>query len=152
MISPGCTHCYAETFAERFRGVRGHPYEQGFDLRLVPEELPEPLRWRRARRLFADGHELSSKAHRLSSKGIELPPKTDELQQPPRAAPRRGSSVRHLRRPSSASTRLARLPCRLRGDAPARGPTIRLSASSTSTHEAGAFSSSRTPPDDRRAV
>ena len=32
-ISPGCTHCYAETFAERFRGVPGHPYEQGFDLR-----------------------------------------------------------------------------------------------------------------------
>ena len=33
-ISPGCKHCYAETFAERFRGVPGHPYEQGFDLRL----------------------------------------------------------------------------------------------------------------------
>jgi hypothetical protein len=32
-ISPGCKHCYAETFAERFRGVKGHPYEQGFDLR-----------------------------------------------------------------------------------------------------------------------
>ena len=36
-ISPGCKHCYAETFAERFRGVKGHPYEQGFDLRLVRE-------------------------------------------------------------------------------------------------------------------
>ena len=44
-ISPGCAHCYAETFAERFRGVPGHPYEQGFDLRLVPEQLSEPLRW-----------------------------------------------------------------------------------------------------------
>ena len=42
-ISPGCKHCYAETFAERFRGVKGHPYEQGFDLRLVPEKLTEPL-------------------------------------------------------------------------------------------------------------
>ena len=31
-ISPGCKHCYAEVFAERFRGVPGHPYEQGFDL------------------------------------------------------------------------------------------------------------------------
>jgi protein gp37 len=41
-ISPGCKHCYAETFAERFRGVKGHPYEQGFDLRLVPEKLTEP--------------------------------------------------------------------------------------------------------------
>ena len=45
-ISPGCKHCYAETFAERFRGVKGHPYEQGFDLRLVPEKLNEPFQWR----------------------------------------------------------------------------------------------------------
>ncbi len=44
-ISPGCAHCYAEVFAERFRGVPGHPYEQGFDLRFVPEKLAEPLRW-----------------------------------------------------------------------------------------------------------
>ena len=38
-ITPGCTHCYASTFAERFRGVPGHPYEQGFDLRLVPARV-----------------------------------------------------------------------------------------------------------------
>jgi protein gp37 len=44
-ISPGCKHCYAETFAERFRGVPGHPYEQGFDLKLWPERLEMPLRW-----------------------------------------------------------------------------------------------------------
>lgn len=36
-ISPGCANCYAERLAERFRGVPGSPYEQGFDLRLVPE-------------------------------------------------------------------------------------------------------------------
>jgi protein gp37 len=53
-ISPGCTHCYAETFAERFRGVPGHPYEHGFDLRLVPEKLPEPLHWRRPRMIFVN--------------------------------------------------------------------------------------------------
>jgi len=53
-ISPGCKHCYAETFAERFRGVKGHPYEQGFDLRLVPEKLAEPLRWRTPRRVFVN--------------------------------------------------------------------------------------------------
>ena len=40
--SPGCSHSYAETFAGRFRGVPGHPYEQGFDLRLVPAKLAEP--------------------------------------------------------------------------------------------------------------
>lgn len=53
-ISPGCAHCYAETFAERFRGVKGHPYEQGFDLRLVPYKLEEPLRWRSPRRVFVN--------------------------------------------------------------------------------------------------
>ncbi|MGC2474322.1 MAG: phage Gp37/Gp68 family protein [Candidatus Sulfotelmatobacter sp.] len=53
-ISPGCKHCYAETFAERFRGVKGHPYEQGFDLRLVPEKLTEPLLWRSPRLVFVN--------------------------------------------------------------------------------------------------
>ena len=53
-ISPGCKHCYAETFAERFRGVPGHPYEQGFDLRLIPEKLAEPLKWSSPRRVFVN--------------------------------------------------------------------------------------------------
>ena len=53
-ISPGCTHCYAETFAERFRGVPGHPYEHGFDLRLVPEKLNEPLKWSSPRMVFVN--------------------------------------------------------------------------------------------------
>jgi protein gp37 len=53
-ISPGCKHCYAETFAERFRDVKGHPYEQGFDLRLVPNKLGEPLRWRTPKMVFVN--------------------------------------------------------------------------------------------------
>jgi protein gp37 len=53
-ITPGCAHCYAETFAERFRGVPGHPYEQGFDLRLVPEKLAEPLRWKTPKTIFVN--------------------------------------------------------------------------------------------------
>jgi protein gp37 len=53
-ISPGCAHCYAETFAERFRGVPGHPFEQGFDLRLVPEKLGDPLRWTTPRMIFVN--------------------------------------------------------------------------------------------------
>lgn len=53
-ISPGCKHCYAEVFAERFRDVPNHPYSQGFDLRLVPEKLGEPLRWRAPRRIFVN--------------------------------------------------------------------------------------------------
>jgi len=53
-ISPGCKHCYAETFAERFRGVKGHPYEQGFDLRLVPEKVTEPFSWRSPKLVFVN--------------------------------------------------------------------------------------------------
>ena len=53
-VSPGCVHCYAETFAERFRGVPGHPYEQGFDLRLWPERLGIPLRWKLPRLIFVN--------------------------------------------------------------------------------------------------
>ena len=53
-VSPGCKHCYAETFAERFRGVKGHPYEQGFDLKLVPEKLTEPFSWRSPKLVFVN--------------------------------------------------------------------------------------------------
>ena len=53
-ISPGCKHCYAEVFAERFRGVPGHPYEQGFDPRLVPEKLGEPLKWQTPKMIFVN--------------------------------------------------------------------------------------------------
>lgn len=53
-ISPGCKNCYAETFAERFRRVPGHPYEQGFDLRLVPDKLTEPLRWAGKKTVFVN--------------------------------------------------------------------------------------------------
>jgi protein gp37 len=53
-ISPGCKHCYAETFAERFRNVPGHPYEHGFDPRLVPEKLLEPLRWATPKTIFVN--------------------------------------------------------------------------------------------------
>jgi len=53
-ISPGCLHCYAETFAERFRGVPGHPFEHGFDLRLVPEKLGDPIRWTNPRTIFVN--------------------------------------------------------------------------------------------------
>lgn len=53
-VSPGCDHCYALAFAERFRGVPDHPYEQGFDLRLWPERLGLPLRWKKPRRIFVN--------------------------------------------------------------------------------------------------
>jgi protein gp37 len=53
-VSPGCDHCYALTFAERFRGVSHHPYEQGFDLKLWPERLNLPLQWKKPKRIFVN--------------------------------------------------------------------------------------------------
>jgi protein gp37 len=53
-VSPGCDHCYALTFAQRFRGVPGHPYEQGFDLKLWPERLDLPVQWKKPRRIFVN--------------------------------------------------------------------------------------------------
>ncbi|MFQ5889154.1 MAG: DUF5131 family protein [Gemmatimonadota bacterium] len=53
-VSPGCKHCYAETFAERWRNTPGHHFEQGFDLRLWPERLDLPLTWKKSRTIFVN--------------------------------------------------------------------------------------------------
>src|SRR4029078_11644266 len=53
-VSSGCAFCYAETFAERFRGVAGHPYEFGFDLRLIPAKLTQPLLWKQPKKIFVN--------------------------------------------------------------------------------------------------
>lgn len=53
-ITRGCDHCYAERFAERFRGTSGHPFESGFDLVLRHERLSQPLAWKRSRMIFVN--------------------------------------------------------------------------------------------------
>lgn len=53
-ITRGCDFCYAERFSERFRGVPGHPFENGFDLKLRPERTTQPLSWRQPRRIFVN--------------------------------------------------------------------------------------------------
>ena len=53
-VSPGCDHCYAERFAERWRGIAGHPYESGFDLTLRPQRLLQPLSWRKPSYVFVN--------------------------------------------------------------------------------------------------
>ena len=53
-VSEGCDNFYARTFFERFRGVPGHPFEQGFDVRLWPERLTQPLQWRQRKRVFVN--------------------------------------------------------------------------------------------------
>ena len=61
-VSRGCDNCYAERFAERFRGVAGHPYEMGFDLQLREERMSQPVRWQRPRRIFVNS--MSDLFHR----------------------------------------------------------------------------------------
>ncbi|WP_078313736.1 DUF5131 family protein [Mycobacteroides chelonae] len=53
-VSPGCDHCYAETFAERWRGTDGHYFERGFDVQLRPDKLGLPLRWTKPRKVFVN--------------------------------------------------------------------------------------------------
>lgn len=53
-ITRGCDNCYAERFAERWRGIPGHPFENGFDLTLRPERVQQPLRWKRPRMIFVN--------------------------------------------------------------------------------------------------
>lgn len=53
-ITPGCDNCYAARFAERWRGIPGHAFENGFDLALRPERLAQPLEWRRPRMIFVN--------------------------------------------------------------------------------------------------
>ncbi|MCY4033904.1 MAG: phage Gp37/Gp68 family protein [Hyphomicrobiales bacterium] len=53
-IGPGCDNCYAHRFAERWRGIKGHPYEQGFDLRLWPSRLEQPRSWKKPRMIFVN--------------------------------------------------------------------------------------------------
>jgi protein gp37 len=67
-ISAGCDNCYAARFSERFRGVPGHPFEQGFDLTVRPERLAQPLDWKRPRMIFVNSmsdlfHKAVPKAH-----------------------------------------------------------------------------------------
>ena len=53
-LTAGCDHCYAERFSERFRNVKDHPFENGFDLTVRPERVQQPLAWKRPRRIFVN--------------------------------------------------------------------------------------------------
>jgi len=53
-VSPGCDNCYAMKFAERFRNVRGHYFERGFDLSLRENMLKRPAEWKKPRRIFVN--------------------------------------------------------------------------------------------------
>ena len=59
---------YAARFAERFRGVPGHPFGHGFDLTLRPERLDQPLRWRTRRMIFVNS--MSDLFHKQVTNGV----------------------------------------------------------------------------------
>lgn len=61
-VSAGCINCYAESMAARFCGA-GQPYEGTINpetkrwsgnIKLVPEHLQDPLRWKRPRMVFVN--------------------------------------------------------------------------------------------------
>ena len=63
-VSDGCRNCYAESVAHRFSGpgmpyegltriVNGRPTWTG-EVRMIPELLDQPLRWRKPRRIFVN--------------------------------------------------------------------------------------------------
>jgi protein gp37 len=53
-IAAGCDNCYAARFSERWRGIPGHPFENGFDITLRPDRLDTPLRWRSKKMIFVN--------------------------------------------------------------------------------------------------
>ena len=70
-VTRGCDNCYAERFAERFRGTPGHPFEPGFDLTLRPERLSQPLSWKRPRKIFVNS--MSDLFHGAVRPGVREP-------------------------------------------------------------------------------
>jgi protein gp37 len=64
-VSPGCAHCYAETLSHRFGWTpqRWTPEHAESNLRLRPERLDQPLRWRKPRVIFVNS--MSDLFHEL---------------------------------------------------------------------------------------
>ncbi len=113
-VSPGCAHCYAKTFAERWRGIAGHPYEQGFDLRLWPSGLEVPLRWRKPRTIFVNSmtdlfHEdiplafIREVFETMRPRALAHLPDPDEARRAPRASSPHSSTGRRTCGWASAS-------------------------------------------------
>ena len=104
-VSPGCAHCYAKTFAERWEGIPGHPYEQGFGLRMRPERLAQPLKWKRSRTIFVDS--MSDMFH-------ELIPSSSSLRYSMSCSPRTSMSSKSSRNGPTVLLSLRRSCPRLR--------------------------------------
>jgi len=61
-ISQGCKNCYAERMSKRLRAMGVERYRDGFQVRLHPESLREPFRWKGSKRVFVNS--MSDLFHR----------------------------------------------------------------------------------------
>ena len=53
-ISEGCKHCYAERMAFRLHAMGQEKYSKAFQLRLHPDLLEEPKKWKTGRTVFVN--------------------------------------------------------------------------------------------------
>ena len=53
-VSPGCKNCYAERMSKRLQAMGVRKYEDGFDVKLHPDTLEHPLKWKQPRRIFVN--------------------------------------------------------------------------------------------------
>jgi protein gp37 len=53
-ISSGCKHCYAEALAYRLKAMGIPQYSNGFEVRLLPERLEEPIHRKKATKYFVN--------------------------------------------------------------------------------------------------
>jgi len=51
-ISEGCQNCYAERMSKRLAGRCGYSKEDPFQVKLHPDRLEEPFRWKKPSRIF----------------------------------------------------------------------------------------------------
>lgn len=61
-ISSGCKNCYAEIMAHRLQAMGSKKYSNGFQVKIHPEELDTPRRWRKPRVIFVNS--MSDLFHR----------------------------------------------------------------------------------------
>lgn len=51
-VSEGCRNCYAKRMAQRLRGRCGYPEDEPFKVTFHPNQLRQPSRWKKPRRVF----------------------------------------------------------------------------------------------------
>lgn len=53
-ISDGCKNCYAEAFSYRLKGMGVEKYKDGFKVRLHPDTINDPFKWKKSRVVFVN--------------------------------------------------------------------------------------------------